>query len=84
MPSKLMRYFNRRPRLGTLSTANKHGIVNTAVFGSPRMIDEKTVVIGLGKNRTLDNLQETPNAVFMIMEPGEVVTRPKPHNQEIK
>jgi hypothetical protein len=66
-----MEYFNKMPRLGTLSTSNKDGKVNVAYFGSPRMVDEKTVFMGLGKNRTFANLQENANAVFMIMEPGE-------------
>jgi len=70
MSTKLMDYFNKMPRLGTLSTANKAGRVNVAYFGSPRMIDEKTIFMGCGKNRTFANLQENPNAVFMIMEPG--------------
>ena len=70
MSAKLMDYFNKMPRLGTLSTANKAGRVNVAYFGSPRMIDEKTIFMGCGKNRTFANLQENPNAVFMIMEPG--------------
>jgi hypothetical protein len=48
MPSKLMEYFNKAPRIGTLSTADKSGNVDSAVFGSPRMTDEKTVVMGLG------------------------------------
>ncbi|MDD1679944.1 MAG: pyridoxamine 5'-phosphate oxidase family protein [Methanomicrobiales archaeon] len=73
MPGKLMEYFNKAPRIGTLSTADKNGKVDTAVFGSPRMIDEKTVVMGLGKNRTFSNLQENPHAVFLIMEPGKSV-----------
>jgi hypothetical protein len=34
------------------------------------MTDEKTVVMGLGRNRTLANLQQNPNAVYLIMEPG--------------
>ena len=46
-------------------------IVNVAYFGSPRMIDKKTVFMGLGKNRTFANLQDNPHAVFMIMEPGK-------------
>lgn len=71
MSAKLMEYFNKMPRLGTLSTSNKDGKVNVAYFGSPRMVDEKTVFMGLGKNRTFANLQENANAVFMIMEPGE-------------
>jgi hypothetical protein len=73
MSAKLMEYFNRQPRLGTLSTSSKDGKVDAAIFGSPHMIDEKTVVMGTAKNRTLANLQENPYAVFMIMEPGKTV-----------
>lgn len=71
MSAKLREYFNKQPRLGTLSTANKAGNVNVAYFGSPRMVDEKTVFMGLGNNRTFANLQDNPQAVYMIMEPGE-------------
>lgn len=71
---ELMVLFNRRPRIGTLSTADKTGAVNVAVFGSPQMIDEKTVVMGIGQNRTYRNLQRNPKAVFIVMEPGETVT----------
>jgi hypothetical protein len=74
MSTKLMDYFNKQPRLGCLSTAGKDGKVNVAYFGSPRMIDEKTIVMGLGKNRTFANLQENPHGVFMIMEPGKTAT----------
>lgn len=70
MASELVEYFNKQPRLGTLSTANKQGQVDVAYFGSAQMIDDKTVVMGLGHNRTYANLQENPHAVFMIMEPG--------------
>jgi Pyridoxamine 5'-phosphate oxidase len=73
MPGKLMEYFNASPRIGTLSTADRSGKVDTGIFGSPRMIDEKTVIMGLGQNRSLANLKENPNAVFMIIEPGETV-----------
>jgi hypothetical protein len=37
------------------------------------MTDEKTVVVGLGKNRTLANLQQNPHAVFLVMEPGKAL-----------
>jgi hypothetical protein len=73
MPGKLMDYFNTSPRIGTLSTADTSGKVDTGIFGSPRMLDEKTVIMGLGQNRTLANLKENPNAVFMIVEPGETI-----------
>jgi hypothetical protein len=71
MPSKLMEFFNKSPRIGTLSTADKAGKVDSAIFGSPRMTDENTVVMGLGQNRTLTNLQQNPYAVFLIVQPGK-------------
>ena len=74
MSSKLMAYFNKQPRLGTLSTSSKDGKVNSAYFGSPYMIDEKTIIMGLTRNRTLSYLQENPSAVFMIMEPGKALS----------
>ncbi|MFB3764670.1 MAG: pyridoxamine 5'-phosphate oxidase family protein [Methanotrichaceae archaeon] len=73
MPVNLMEYFNKQPRIGTLSTSSKDGKVDVAVFGSPHMIDEKTVIMAMGRNRTLANLQENPNAVYMIMEPGKAI-----------
>lgn len=73
MTEVLMEYFNKQPRLGTLSTADKAGDVNSAYFGSPRMVDEKTIFMGLGNNRTFANLQGNARAVFMVMEPGESI-----------
>ncbi len=73
MSAKLMEYFNKQPRLGSLSTSSKDGKVDAAIFGSPHMVDEKTVVMGTAKNRTLANLQENPHAVFLIMEPGSTL-----------
>lgn len=71
MEGKLMEYFNKQPRMGCMSTSGKDKKVNVACFGSPRMIDDKTVVMAVRRNRTFKNLQENPNAVFMIMEPGK-------------
>ena len=70
MTKQLMAFFNTQPRLGTLSTADGKGKVNSAYFGSPQMPDEKTIVMGIGKNRTFANLQENPLAVFLVMQPG--------------
>lgn len=70
----LMEYFNKRPRIGTLGTASKEGKPNVAHLGSPQMVDEKAVMMGLGQNRTLANLQENPYAVFTILEPAKTVT----------
>jgi hypothetical protein len=70
MPNKLMEYFNKQPRIGVLSTSSEAGAVDAAILGSPQMIDEKTVTVAFGRGRSFANLQENPNAVYMILEPG--------------
>lgn len=68
MPANLRKYFNKRPRIGVLSTSGKDGRVDSALFGSPQMTDEKTVIVATAKNRTFENLLENPQAMYMIME----------------
>ena len=67
---QVMRMFNRETRIGALATATREGDVNVAVFGSPRMIDENTVVMAIGDNRSYKYLQENPRASFIVIEPG--------------
>jgi hypothetical protein len=68
MPENLIEYFNKAPRLGTLTTSSKDGKVDSAVFGSPQMLDEKTVLMATANNRTFANLLENPYAMYMIIE----------------
>ena len=67
---QVMELFNKQPRIGSLATSNRKGDVNVAVFGSPTMTDENTVVMGIGNNRSLSYLNENPKAAFIVMEPG--------------
>jgi len=67
---QVMKMFNKETRIGALATADKNGNVNAAVFGSPRMIDEETVIMAIGDNRSFQNLQENPKASFIVIEPG--------------
>ncbi|HPL96632.1 MAG TPA: pyridoxamine 5'-phosphate oxidase family protein [Smithellaceae bacterium] len=73
MAKSLMEYFNREDRLGVLATSAKSGEVDCAYFGSPRMLDESTVIVTLGDNKTLANLQENPHACYFILEPGKSI-----------
>jgi hypothetical protein len=68
---EVMEMFNKQTRIGALATTSKNGDVNAAVFGSPRMIDEDTVVMAIGDNRSFKNLQENPKAAFIVVEPGD-------------
>lgn len=74
MPANLIEYFNKSPRLGVFSTSSTDGRVDSAVFGSPQMIDEKTVIAATANNRTFANLKENPYAMYTIMEPGDSIT----------
>jgi len=67
----LMEMFNKQPRLGTLSTSDGDGNVNAAIFNSLRMVDEDTVVMALGENRSLSYLQKNPKAAFVFFEPAQ-------------
>ncbi len=71
----VMKMFNKESRIGALATANMDGEVNAAVFGSPRMIDENTVVMAIGDNRSFQYLQENPKASFIVVEPGDAPTQ---------
>ena len=69
---EVMEFFNKRPRNCLISTANSKGDVNVAVYGSPRMIDENTVVLAVRGNRTYRYLSENPKASIIVVEPGEI------------
>ncbi len=70
---QLTDFFAREDHSGVLSTADQKGNVNAAIFGSGRLLDEKTLVFGLGDNRTLGNLKQNPQAVFLCFEQGTTV-----------
>ena len=69
---EVMEFFNKRPRNCLISTDNSEGDVNVAVYGSPRMIDEDTVVLAVRNSRTYQNLQKNPKAAIIVVEPGEI------------
>ncbi len=69
---KVLESVNRPGRIGVLATADRQGRPNLAYFGSPRLTPEGTLVVGLGQNRTLANLEQNPRAVFLALESSPV------------
>ncbi len=60
---------NKPGRVGVLSTADKQGQPNAAYFGSLRLMEDGSVVLGMGNNRSLTNLEENPlAALFCVTE----------------
>jgi hypothetical protein len=67
----VMALVNDSARIGVLSTTDRKGQPNVAVFGSAYMPDELTLVVAMGDTRSAQNLLETGRAVFMSVVPNE-------------
>jgi predicted pyridoxine 5'-phosphate oxidase superfamily flavin-nucleotide-binding protein len=63
---------NKAGRIGVLSTVDAQGQPNAAYFGSIRLADDGSVVLGLSNNRSLKNLEENPLAVLFCVTEGPV------------
>jgi hypothetical protein len=69
---ELLEIVNKAGRIGVLSTVDANGQPNSAYFGSMRLADDGSVVLGLGDNRTLQNLKQNPLAVLFCVAEGPV------------
>lgn len=69
---EILKAVNKPGRIGTLGTADKNGQPNIAYFGSPQVQEDGSIVMGLGNNRSLQNLEENPQAVFLSLEESPV------------
>ena len=64
-------FFQAEGRSNVLATTDKSGKVNVAVFGSFAMVDDETVIVMVGDNRTYANLQENPSASALVTLHGK-------------
>jgi len=67
---QLAEYFEKAKGIGILSTADSSGKVNTAVYGRPHVIDEKTIAFIAADRLTHANLQSNPSAAYLFKEDG--------------
>jgi len=67
---KLSRMF-KSGGTGVLATISAKGVINTAILGSPHVVDEVTVAWGMSDGQTLSNLHENPQAAFLYRNPGD-------------
>lgn len=81
---KIIEAVNKDGRIGTLATADKNGQPNIAYFGSPQVQEDGTIVMGLGNNRSLKNLEENPQAVFLSIEESPVTFTTPGHRLYLK
>jgi len=69
--AKLKEFIVHPDKSTVLSTSNKAGEVNIAMFGSFMMPDDATILLMLGDNRSYMNLTENSNAALLVVIPGK-------------
>ncbi|MFO7570903.1 MAG: pyridoxamine 5'-phosphate oxidase family protein [Smithellaceae bacterium] len=67
---KLNEYFENTKGVGVLSTADKSGRVNAAIYGRPHFVDEETVAFIAADRLTHANLESNPFAVYLFWQEG--------------
>jgi hypothetical protein len=65
------KYASEAGKTSVISTANRAGETNIGVYGSPALINDETVAIMLGDNRTYRNLTENPYAAYLLILHGK-------------
>lgn len=66
----LNQYFNEHDGVGVLSTADRDGRVNSAIFARPYVDESGTIIFVAARHRSLENLQANPSASFLFKEQG--------------
>ena len=72
MDQNLIDAVNQPGRIGLLATVDAQGQPNIAYTGSARALPGNQFLVGLGSNRTLTNLEQNPNAVFLALKESPV------------
>lgn len=69
---EVFKIVNKAGRVGVLGTADKQGQPNAAYFGSMRLMEDGSVILRLGNNRSLKNLEKNPLAVLFCVTESPV------------
>jgi len=67
---KLKEYFENVNGLGVLSTADSNGIVDTAVYSRPHVMEDGTLAFIMRDRLTHENIQSNPHAAYLFKENG--------------
>ncbi len=59
---------NPPAHIGVLGTASRDGLPNIAYISGTWVMDDGRVVIGLGNNVSLSNLEENPHGVYFVID----------------
>jgi hypothetical protein len=63
-------YFENTRGIGVISTADKEGKVNSAVYSRPHFLEDGSIAFIMRDRLTYHNLRSNPHAAFLFMEEG--------------
>ncbi len=66
----LKAYFEEKKGIGVLSTADKDGAVDAALYSRPHIMDDGTVAFIMRDRLTHKNVTENPRAAYLFVEEG--------------
>jgi hypothetical protein len=63
-------YFEKTRGLGVLSTADGNGIVNSAIYARPHIMEDGSLAFIMRDRLTHKNIQSNPSATYLFREDG--------------
>jgi hypothetical protein len=68
---ELRDYLESNEGFGVLATADRSGVVNTAIYARPHVLAEGEVSFIMADRLTRKNLKENPSASYLFLEEGD-------------
>jgi hypothetical protein len=63
-------YFEKNKGLGVLSTADGNGIVNSAIYARPHVMEDGSLAFIMRDRLTHQNIRTNPSATYLFREDG--------------
>jgi hypothetical protein len=63
-------YFEKNKGLGVLSTADGNGIVNSAIYARPHVMEDGSLAFIMRDRLTYQNIRTNPSATYLFREDG--------------
>ena len=64
-------YFENTKGIGILATADKNGVVDTALYSRPHFVDEDNCIFLMADRRTHKNIQENAHASYIFIQESD-------------
>jgi hypothetical protein len=69
--AELKNYFESKKGIGVLSTADRDGAVDAALYSRPHFMEDGTLALIMRDRLSHKNIQSNPHAAYLFVEEGE-------------